>query len=128
MTIDESDARRAAMSLPERAERPCVVSIEHLSKTYPTPLLRLKQFLRRPIKPPIEALHDVSFDVLEGEGEIFGLIGRNGAGKMILTKIVATLVQPTGGSVTVRGYDSVRDDERVRFTNPRSAFYNPQST
>jgi ABC-2 type transport system ATP-binding protein len=112
MTIDESEARRAAPNQHERAERPRVVSIEHLSKTYPTPLLRLKQFFHRPIKPPVEALRDVSFDVLEGE--IFGLIGRNGAGKTTLTKIVATLVQPTSGIVNVRGYDSVRDDERVR--------------
>lgn len=91
---------------------PVAVSIEHLSKTYPPPLARLKQILRRPVKPPVEALNDVSFDVREGE--IFGLIGRNGAGKTTLTKIVATLVQPTHGSVMVRGFDSVRDDERVR--------------
>ena len=47
-------------------------------------------------------------------GEIFGLIGRNGAGKTTLTKIVATLVQPTTGSVSVRGHDSVEQDELVR--------------
>jgi len=92
--------------------RPVAVSLNHLSKTYPTPLTRLKQLLRRPIKPAVEALRDVSFDV--HEGEIFGLIGRNGAGKTTLTKIVATLVQPTSGSVAVRGFDSVSDDEKVR--------------
>jgi ABC-2 type transport system ATP-binding protein len=68
--------------------------------------------LRRHVKPPVEALTDVSFEVRAGE--IFGLIGRNGAGKTTLTKIVATLVQPTSGSVTVNGFDSVRDEERVR--------------
>ena len=88
------------------------VSIEHLSKTYPVPLARLRAFFRRPSKPAVEALRDVSFEV--SEGEIFGLIGRNGAGKTTLTKIVATLVQPTSGTVTVKGYDSVHNDERVR--------------
>lgn len=88
------------------------VSIEHLSKTYPTPLARLKSLFRRAAKPPVEALRDVSLEVLEGE--IFGLIGPNGAGKTTLTKIIATLVQPTSGTVTVRGCDSVRDEERVR--------------
>ena len=88
------------------------ISIEHLSKTYPTPLLRLRQLFRRRTPSPVEALADVSFDVREGE--IFGLIGRNGAGKTTLLKIIATLVQPTAGAVTVRGFDSVRDEERVR--------------
>lgn len=88
------------------------VSVDHLSKTYPTPLLRLKRFFRRPIKPPVEALRDVTFDIRAGE--IFGLIGRNGAGKTTLTKIIATLVQPTEGTVTVKDYDSVRDEEAVR--------------
>jgi ABC-type Na+ transport system ATPase subunit NatA len=92
---------------------PVAISISHLSKIYPVPFARLKAFLRRQAKPPVEALRDVSFDVRRGE--IFGLIGRNGAGKTTLTKIVATLVQPTSGSVTVNGYDSVRDDVRVRM-------------
>ena len=88
------------------------LSIRNLSKTYPVPFTRLRAFFRRPVKEPVEALRDVSFDV--NSGEIFGLIGRNGAGKTTLTKIVATLVQPTTGSVTVRGHDSVGDDELVR--------------
>ncbi len=88
------------------------LSISHLSKTYPVPFTRLKTFLRRQSKAPVDALRDVSFDVYKGE--IFGLIGRNGAGKTTLTKIVATLVQPTAGTVTVNGFDSVDDDEKVR--------------
>ncbi|HEX8774465.1 MAG TPA: ABC transporter ATP-binding protein [Pyrinomonadaceae bacterium] len=103
----------------QREDAPCAatgravaVAIKQLSKTYPVSLERLKKLFRRPIKPPVEALRDVSFEVKEGE--IFGLIGRNGAGKTTLTKIVATLVQPTRGSVSVKGYDSVRDEEEVR--------------
>ncbi len=88
------------------------VSVDGVSKTYPVPFLRVKKFLRRKFKPPVEALRSVSFNV--HEGEIFGLIGPNGAGKTTLTKIIATLVQPTSGQVMVRGHDSVRDDEIVR--------------
>lgn len=88
------------------------LSIQNLSKTYPVPFQRLRAFFRRPGKEPVEALRNVSFDI--NTGEIFGLIGRNGAGKTTLTKIVATLVQPTTGTVTVRGHDTVSDDEHVR--------------
>src|SRR5213593_1302254 len=93
-------------------DRSITVSIDHLSKTYPVPFLRLKKFFRRKFKPPVEALREVSFQIREGE--IFGLIGPNGAGKTTLTKIIATLIQPTVGEVSVHGCDSVRDDEQVR--------------
>ena len=88
------------------------LSIRNVSKTYPVPLEGLRRTFRMRTRAPVVALTDVSFDVREGE--IFGLIGRNGAGKTTLAKIIATLVQPTEGSVVVRGADSVREDARVR--------------
>ena len=63
-------------------------------------------------KNSVEALRGVSLEI--GENESFGLIGKNGAGKTTLTKIIATLVQPTEGSVEVHGFDSVKDDVKVR--------------
>ncbi|HVF49039.1 MAG TPA: ABC transporter ATP-binding protein [Pyrinomonadaceae bacterium] len=106
----DTETKRDAHLAPETA--PVAVSIEHLSKTYPVPLARLKQFFRRKSARPVEALRDVSFDIKTGE--VFGLIGRNGAGKTTLTKIIATLVQPTTGAVKVRGHDSVGDEQLVR--------------
>ena len=94
------------------ANRTVAVSVDHISKTYPVSFLRLKKAFKRKFKPPVEAVRDVSFEVREGE--IFGLIGPNGAGKTTLTKMIATLIQPTEGQVTVKGYDSVRDDQEVR--------------
>jgi ABC-2 type transport system ATP-binding protein len=91
---------------------PAAVAIENLSKTYPPSFPRLKKLLRIPVKPAVEALKNVSFDI--AEGEVFGLIGRNGAGKTTLTKIIATLVQPTAGKVSVKGFDSVADEVKVR--------------
>lgn len=88
------------------------VSIKNLSKTYPPSFPRVKKFFRLPIKPAVEALKNISFDI--GEGEIFGLIGKNGAGKTTLTKIIATLVQPTDGRVSVKDFDSVKDEVKVR--------------
>jgi ABC-2 type transport system ATP-binding protein len=88
------------------------ISIRNVSKTYPVPLAGTRRFFRMATRAPVEALGGVSLEV--GEGEVFGLIGRNGAGKTTLAKIIATLVQPTEGTVFVRGFDSVRDEARVR--------------
>jgi len=89
------------------------VAVQSVSQTYPVPFLRLKKLLRRKFKPPVEALRNVSLNIYDGE--IFGLIGPNGAGKTTLAKIIATLIQPTSGLVSVKGHDTVRDDERVRL-------------
>ena len=88
------------------------ISVENLSKTYFSSFPRLKRFFRLSVKPSVEALKNVSFEI--GDGEIFGLIGRNGAGKTTLTKIIATLVQPTSGKISVENYDSVDDEVKVR--------------
>jgi ABC-2 type transport system ATP-binding protein len=88
------------------------ISIQNVSKTYPVPSAGARRFLRMKERAPVEALSGVTLEV--GEGEVFGLIGRNGAGKTTLAKIIATLVQPTEGSVNVRGFDSVREESRVR--------------
>jgi len=47
------------------------------------------------------ALKDVSFDV--NQGDVIGIIGRNGAGKSTMLKILSRITSPTEGSVTLRG-------------------------
>ena len=60
----------------------------------------------------VQALHDVSFSV--GKSEVFGLIGPDGAGKTSLFRIMCTLLLPDVGTVTVCGYDVVRDMAKIR--------------
>ncbi len=60
----------------------------------------------------VDALVDVSFSV--GHGEIFGLLGRNGAGKSTTVRILTTLLRPSGGSAKVQGMDIVADPGGVR--------------
>jgi ABC-2 type transport system ATP-binding protein len=47
-------------------------------------------------------------------GEIFGLIGPNGAGKSTTMRVLATLLRPTSGTVTIDGHDVVREQQDVR--------------
>ncbi|MDQ2665518.1 MAG: ABC transporter ATP-binding protein [Gemmatimonadota bacterium] len=60
----------------------------------------------------VVALDDISFDV--GEGELFGLVGPDGAGKTTLFRILTTLLVPDAGSATVLGSDVVRDLWTIR--------------
>jgi ABC-type multidrug transport system ATPase subunit len=59
-----------------------------------------------------EALKDISFDV--SEGEIFGFIGPDGAGKTTLFRIITTLLIPDEGNLEVLGLDSVSGFRELR--------------
>lgn len=61
---------------------------------------------------PLIALDKVSFSV--DKGEIFGLIGPDGAGKSTLYKILATLSTPDEGSATLCGLDTTKDFRKIR--------------
>src|SRR5580698_4683516 len=58
------------------------------------------------------AVNDVSFSVKLGE--MFGLIGPDGAGKTSIFRVLTTLLLPDGGSATVDGLDVVKDYKQIR--------------
>lgn len=59
-----------------------------------------------------EAVAGLSFSV--EEGEIFALVGPNGVGKSTTLKMIATILTPTAGSVSVFGRDTAREAHAVR--------------
>lgn len=60
----------------------------------------------------VQALNEVSLSV--EPGEIYGLIGPDGAGKTTLFRILVTLLVPDRGSSRIEGYDVVRDYRTIR--------------
>lgn len=72
------------------------IEVSHISKSY----------------GKVKALTDVSFTV--GQGEVFGLIGPDGAGKTTLFRILCTLLLPDQGSATVDGFNVVRQMAEIR--------------
>jgi len=74
-----------------------LISITDLSKTY---------------EGGFQALKGVNLDVRDGE--IIALLGPNGAGKTTLISIICGLVNPTGGAVSVAGFDIIREYRQTR--------------
>lgn len=71
----------------------------------------------------VRALKDVSFNA--NSGELIALIGRNGAGKTTITKIINGLLRPTEGSVVIDGIDtkSLRISQIAKYVS--TLFQNP---
>src|SRR5690554_7834760 len=74
------------------------VILNNISKTYS--------------KGAIRAVSDVSFEV--GQGELFGLIGPDGAGKTSIFRMLTTLLLPDSGTGRINGLDVVRDYKAIR--------------
>lgn len=63
-------------------------------------------------KGSVKAVNDVSFSV--EKGELFGLIGPDGAGKTSLFRVLTTLLLADSGTASVNGYDVVKDYKNIR--------------
>lgn len=74
-----------------------VIKVESLSKTY---------------AGGFQALKNVDLDI--EQGEIIALLGPNGAGKTTLISVICGIVNPSEGSVTVNGYDIIKDYRQAR--------------
>ncbi|HEX5025896.1 MAG TPA: ATP-binding cassette domain-containing protein, partial [Agriterribacter sp.] len=76
--------------------------------------VELKNIVKTYGKEKLVAVNDVSFSV--NKGEIFGLIGPDGAGKTSIFRILTTLLLADSGSATVEGFDVVKEYKKIRNT------------
>ena len=83
------------------------IEVSHLRRTFTSHIGIIKRTTRE-----IVAVDDVSFGIQEGE--LFGLLGPNGAGKTTTTKMLTTLLIPTSGTASVKGFDVVTHADQVR--------------
>lgn len=76
-----------------------LVKIQNLSKSF------------TPGNPP--ALQEINGEI--PKGEIVGVVGPDGAGKTTLIRLIAALLLPSSGTITLAGYDTVKDGEFIHY-------------
>ena len=92
--------RRYIKSILQEIKMNPAVTVKNIEKSYGTK------------KAPVQALVGISFDV--AKGELFGIIGPDGAGKTSLFRILTTLLLAEKGEATVDGFDVVKDYKQIR--------------
>ena len=83
------------------------IEVSHLRRIFTSQIGIIKRSTKE-----VVAVDDVSFEI--PEGELFGLLGPNGAGKTTTVKMLTTLLIPTLGSASVKGFDVVKQANEVR--------------
>lgn len=74
--------------------------------------VEVKNIIKTYDKGSVKAVNDVSFEV--HDGELFGLIGPDGAGKTSLFRMLTTLLLADSGTATVEGFDVIKDYREIR--------------
>ena len=86
---------------------------------------QLTKVFRDKKRGEIRAVNEVSFRC--EPGQIFGLLGVNGAGKTTCLRLLGTILQPSSGTASVAGFDLLREPARVRasigFLSTATALY-----
>ena len=75
-------------------------------------VLSVKSLVKRYNSSSVNAVDDISFDVFAGE--LFCLLGVNGAGKSTTINIICTLIEKTSGDVVLDGFALGKDDGAIR--------------
>jgi sodium transport system ATP-binding protein len=89
-----------------------MITVEHLTKTF-----NVSRQQRREMGPgfrgkTIDAVRDIGFTCRPGR--VFTLLGPNGAGKTTTLRLIATMLRPTSGTITIGGIDVAKNPVEAR--------------
>ena len=101
----------AKVTLPELSRKEVAMNVEHVSKMFGA---KSKWSLPSKKEAPkiVHAIDDVTLQIRRGE--IYGVLGGNGSGKSTLIRLIATLLLPDLGTITVFDHDVVHDSAAVQ--------------
>lgn len=89
-----------------------MITVHNVSKTFKLSREQKKELSDDEARKTVDAVSGVSFECRPGR--IFTLLGPNGAGKTTTLRLIATLLKPSSGSITVSGHDAVKEPLKVR--------------
>ncbi|MFI5171190.1 MAG: ATP-binding cassette domain-containing protein [Chitinophagales bacterium] len=89
-----------------------MIEINQLSKTFSLSKKQKKEMGSDLKGSTVDAVKNISFTCQPGR--VFTLLGPNGAGKTTTLRMIATILKPTQGTITVDGFDTVKNGMDVR--------------
>ncbi|MFA4930503.1 MAG: ATP-binding cassette domain-containing protein, partial [Patescibacteria group bacterium] len=95
-----------------------IIEVRNLDKVFRLKLKKsgLVAGLASVVKPQykeVRAVDDISFSV--NEGELLAFIGPNGAGKSTTIKMLTGILYPTGGEISVLGYNPAKERQQLAY-------------
>lgn len=87
-----------------------MIQVEHLTKTFSLNAQQRKEL--GTTDTSVTAVNDISFTC--NPGRVHALLGPNGAGKTTTLRMLATIFQPTSGSILINGIDAVKQPQEAR--------------
>ena len=89
---------------------PDILTVTDLVKTFP--ISKKQQKIEKTNMTTKIAVNSLSFSLRKGE--MYGLLGTNGAGKTTTLRMIATLIKPNSGAITLNGIDALKSPAQVR--------------
>ncbi len=89
-----------------------MIAVKELTKTFKLSRQQKREIGEGFTGSKIYAVNEISFTC--HPGRVFALLGPNGAGKTTALRMIATMLKPTSGTITVSGYDVIQQSREVR--------------